>query len=97
MRVQGSSIICGACFSVLPAAATCCCCCCHLLLLLLLLVGMYIGYRPYPADGYPVLGWAGDSSNVYVAGEASSLTSSDRNVQQQQQQEQQQQQCVCVR
>jgi glycine/D-amino acid oxidase-like deaminating enzyme len=40
-----------------------------LLLLLLLLAGMFIGYRPYPADGYPVLGWAGDSSNVYVAGE----------------------------
>jgi hypothetical protein len=63
--------------------------CCHLLLLLLLLLllaGMYIGYRPYPADGYPVLGWAGDSSNVYVAGEASLLTNSDRNGQQQQQQ-----------
>jgi hypothetical protein len=46
---------------------------CLLLLLLLLLPppwpGMGIGYRPYPADGYPVLGWAGGScSNVCVAG-----------------------------
>lgn len=37
--------------------------------------GMYIGYRPYPADGYPVLGWAGGScSNVYVAVTHSGMT-----------------------
>jgi glycine oxidase len=31
--------------------------------------GMHVGHRPYPADGYPVLGWAPGCSNVYVAGE----------------------------
>jgi hypothetical protein len=29
--------------------------------------GVYVGERPYPADGYPVLGFI--SSNVYIAGE----------------------------
>lgn len=30
--------------------------------------GMHVGYRPYPADGYPVLGWVPGCSNAYVAG-----------------------------
>lgn len=31
--------------------------------------GMDVGYRPYPADGLPVVGWLpGDMENVYVAG-----------------------------
>ncbi|KAF6256134.1 FAD dependent oxidoreductase [Scenedesmus sp. NREL 46B-D3] len=37
--------------------------------------GIYIGYRPYPADGHPVLGWVGGgSSNVYVAVTHSGMT-----------------------
>eukprot|EP00775_Hariotina_reticulata_P010154 gene10154-10312_t len=28
--------------------------------------GVYVGERPYPSDGYPVLGFV--SSNVYLAG-----------------------------
>lgn len=35
--------------------------------------GSYVGYRPYPADGYPVLGWV-NNSNVYVAGKLTGLT-----------------------
>lgn len=30
--------------------------------------GVHVGYRPYPADGYPVLGWVPSCSNAYVAG-----------------------------
>jgi len=30
--------------------------------------GMFVGYRPYPADGYPVLGWLPSCRNAYVAG-----------------------------
>lgn len=30
--------------------------------------GMQVGYRPYPADGLPVLGWVPGCSNAYVAG-----------------------------
>ena len=35
--------------------------------------GVYVGYRPYPADGYPVVGWLPGCSNAYVAGEFSGL------------------------
>jgi glycine/D-amino acid oxidase-like deaminating enzyme len=30
--------------------------------------GIHVGHRPYPADGYPVLGWLPGCSNAYVAG-----------------------------
>lgn len=36
--------------------------------------GMFVGYRPYPADGYPVLGWLPSCRNAYVAVTHSGLT-----------------------
>jgi glycine/D-amino acid oxidase-like deaminating enzyme len=30
--------------------------------------GVHVGCRPYPADGYPVLGWVPGCRNAYVAG-----------------------------
>lgn len=36
--------------------------------------GMQVGYRPYPADGLPVLGWVPGWSNAYVAVTHSGMT-----------------------